>query len=135
MIVTADMERPRLLLSRALLLSVALLLLLFCASVRANAAVRRTVNGDPAPKLVYFPIDERFATRGMFLNLAAATPFDVVSPPPELICSLKQPADTDRLAQWLEQNLPNASVAVISIEMALYGGLVRSVRLSVPSLQ
>ena len=110
----------------ALRLTATLVLLLLCASVNAEAPVRRAVNAEP-PKLVYFPIDERFATRGMFLNLAAATPFNVVSPPPELICSLKQPADTDRLAHWLEQNLPNASVAVISIEMALYGGLVRSV--------
>jgi hypothetical protein len=37
----------------------------------------------PASSLsvAYLPLDERFATRGAFLNLAAATPFAVDTPP------------------------------------------------------
>ncbi len=76
--------------------------------------------------LVYLPLDERYATRGMFLNLVRATPFEVVTPSASLLCQWKRPADPARLLAWLEQSGANASIAIISVEMALYGGLINS---------
>jgi hypothetical protein len=44
-----------------------------------------------SPTILYLPIDERYATRGMFLNLASSTtPYRVLTPPESIICYWKR---------------------------------------------
>jgi hypothetical protein len=44
--------------------------------------------------ILYLPIDERYATRGMFLNLvSSATPYRVLTPPESMICFWKRAGD------------------------------------------
>ena len=42
-----------------------------------------------ASKIVNVPLDERFATRVAFLNLARITPYDIAGLPDELLPRLK----------------------------------------------
>ena len=89
----------------------------------AAAAVPRTV--------LYVPLDERFATRGLFLNLARLLPaseYKVVTPDADLLPSRKRFADPDKILDWLEAQQDGASnaAAVVSAEMVLYGGLIAS---------
>ena len=92
-------------------------------------------------KIIYFSIDERFATRGMFINLAQLVNdkslFDVLTPPQEYICHYKVQANLTLLDLWLqnETKLCNQTkcLFVMSSEMFLFGGLINS-RISNDSL-
>jgi hypothetical protein len=74
--------------------------------------------------LLFVPLDERFTTRVAFENLAQLTPYRVSSLPDALLPSLKRYADPQAVADWVSQSLDQD--AVVSLEMALYGGLIAS---------
>jgi hypothetical protein len=88
--------------------------------------------GSGGATVVYIPLDERFTTRQLFLNLAHLTDFDVQTPPLHCICRKKAPANLTALDQWLEDTIfPKGNsrapvAAVISAELYLYGGLIQS---------
>ena len=77
-------------------------------------------------RIIYLPIDERCNTRHMFLNLARLTPYEVLTPPPEMISNYKTPADLAALDNWIADHIKNAQASLISLEMYIYGGLVPS---------
>lgn len=81
--------------------------------------------GDPLTVL-YLPLDERFTTRDAFLNLAQTTPYRVLTPPPSLLPARKTSPDLDQLHAWVDDNIARADVAVVSLELYLYGGLIAS---------
>ena len=79
-----------------------------------------------ALRVAYLPLDERFTTRGAFLNLAAVTPFDVDTPPASAISLQRAPADLAALDAWAAAAFASADAAVVSLELFLYGGLIGS---------
>lgn len=85
------------------------------AAVRAHATT-----------LLYIPLDERFTTRFAFLNLAQTTPFTILTPPMDLLSSMKQPAPLPLLDAWMEANVPLADAMIVSLELYAYGGLINS---------
>ena len=67
------------------LLAVAIAFLAASTSAAAVAVASETTS------ILYLPIDERYATRGMFLNLASSTtPYQVLTPPEAIICFWKK---------------------------------------------
>lgn len=78
--------------------------------------------------LLFLPIDDRFTTRDAFLHMAPlATEFTtVLTPPPVLLSHAATPAPLNNLTTWVVANMPLADVAVVSMEMYVYGGLVAS---------
>ena len=100
-----------------------------------------TVNSTPQTTILFIPLDERFTTRSIVLNLARLIQDDVtlLTPPIELISHWKQPADPTKLFQWLHDQITNSCSSsiscslLISTEQLLYGGLINS-RLSNTSL-
>jgi hypothetical protein len=105
---------------RVLGLSTALLLAVILSF--ANAA------RDCAPheSVLFLPLDERFTTRDAFLNLAATTPFCIRTPPTDLLPLWKYDCDIQQLHDWVDENIGYVNTAIISSEMYLYGGLIRS---------
>jgi hypothetical protein len=79
-----------------------------------------------ALEVFYIPLDERFTTRNAFLNLAAVTPFNVTTPPMDVISSMKLPAPLPLLDAFVASNLPAADTAVVSLELYVYAGLINS---------
>ncbi|KAH3767954.1 DUF4127 family protein [Pelomyxa schiedti] len=76
--------------------------------------------------ILYLPLDERYTTRNAFLNLAGLVPWEILTPPLELLPSLKVPPPMEDLHAWVDQNMPYATAAIISSEMFIYGGLIQS---------
>ena len=77
--------------------------------------------------LMYIPLDERYATRGMFLNMVRMTEKKpVLSPSAEMLPSRKKSASPEQILNWMETNQDNISTAIVSLEMVLYGGLIAS---------
>ena len=87
--------------------------------------------------VIYFPLDERFATRGIFLNLANITSSDheIFTPPLDIVCSYRQSADLPALYAWFEKTLDDqcrtlkshySCIIILSSELFLYGGLISS---------
>lgn len=74
----------------------------------------------------YVPLDERFTTRNAFLNLAKVTPFNITTPPLDIISSQKIPAPLPLFDNFVQQYLPAADVSIISLELYIYGGLINS---------
>eukprot|EP00939_MAST-03C_sp_MAST-3C-sp1_P003853 g3853.t1 len=81
-------------------------------------------------KVGYLPLDERFATRGMFLNLARVTEesggWTIETPDLSLISSRHRPANLTAIDEWIDRVSERADALVISTEMYLYGGLIAS---------
>lgn len=76
--------------------------------------------------ILYIPLDERFATRDAFINLAKLTPYKVITPPKELLPYMKNPVDIDKLHSWIDNQIMKSNFLVLSAEMFLYGGLITS---------
>ncbi len=70
------------------LLAVAIAFAFLFASASSDPVLRPAFN---SPTILYLPIDERYATRGMFLNLVSSTtPYRVLTPPESSICFWKR---------------------------------------------
>ena len=78
-------------------------------------------------KLLYIPLDER-PCNVLYPQMIAELQGDVnlVVPPLELLGNKKQAAAIDRLWDWLTDNILNCQMALLSIEMLVYGGLLPS---------
>ncbi|CAF0852241.1 unnamed protein product [Rotaria sordida] len=99
------------------------------------------VNSTPQTTILFIPLDERFTTRSIVLNLARLIQDDFIllTPPIELISHWKQPANTSILFQWIHDQIINSCTMstscslLISTEQLIYGGLINS-RISNTSL-
>lgn len=91
--------------------------------------------------ILFIPLDERFTTRSIVINLARLTENDflLLTPSLDLISHWKQPANPDLLFQWLHDQIINSCLnstscsLLISTEQLIYGGLINS-RISNTSL-
>mmetsp|Transcript_26345 Transcript_26345/g.44472 ORF Transcript_26345/g.44472 Transcript_26345/m.44472 type:complete len:554 (-) Transcript_26345:389-2050(-) len=98
-------------------------LLLALCSVTSLLAVQ---SNTCSKTVLFLPLDERYTTRQAFLNLAELTDFCILSPDMDILPSLKQPGDLDKIHSWVDANIPHADAMIISAEMYLYGGLIAS---------
>lgn len=80
------------------------------------------------------PLDNRPCTSRFPLEIAAIAGFEVIVPPVSLLGDVKNPADLAGLETWLEAQLAQVPLVVISLDTWLYGGLVFS-RKSTASVQ
>ncbi|UJR28137.1 hypothetical protein I4U23_009392 [Adineta vaga] len=84
--------------------------------------------------ILFIPLDERFTTRSIVLNLARLiqNDFTLITPSLEMISHWKQPADTNQLFQWLHEQISTSCIIssscslLISTEQLVYGGLINS---------
>lgn len=84
--------------------------------------------------ILFIPLDERFTTRSIVLNLARLIndDFTLSTPQLELISHWKEPANPTLLFQWLHSEIQSAcSISttcslLLSTEQLLYGGLINS---------
>ncbi|MGB7415406.1 MAG: DUF4127 family protein [Thermosynechococcaceae cyanobacterium] len=78
-------------------------------------------------KLLYIPLDERPCNFYYPQMIATLQPnVQLVVPPREYLGQKKQPANIDRLWDWVLENVAHCQVALLSIEMLVYGGLLPS---------
>lgn len=78
-------------------------------------------------KILYLPLDERPCN--YFYPQAIAQLRDEIEllvPPQSLLGKKKQPADVVRVWQWVKEQVPACHIALLSIEMLVYGGLLPS---------
>src|SRR3990167_9131505 len=78
------------------------------------------------------PLDNRPCTSRFPLEIAAIAGFDVVVPPLDLLGDVKKPAALAGLETWLESQLGQVPLLVISLDTWLYGGLVFSRKSNAP---
>jgi hypothetical protein len=91
--------------------------------------------------ILFIPLDERFTTRSIVINLSRLiqNDFILLTPPTELISHWKQPSNPNLLFQWLHDQITSSCLTstscslLISTEQLIYGGLINS-RLSNTSL-
>lgn len=78
-------------------------------------------------KIMYIPLDER-PCNYQYPSMIAGLKDDIelIIPPLDLLGKKKEEADTDRLWNWMKDNIVNCNALVLSIEMFVYGGLVPS---------
>jgi hypothetical protein len=77
-------------------------------------------------KIIYIPLDERpcnFIYPEMILGISD---IEIIKPPFEILGYKKRPADIDKLAKWMKENIRSVSYLIMSIDMFLFGGLVPS---------
>lgn len=76
--------------------------------------------------LLLLPLDDRPVNWQFPPLLAQIAGETLLTPPPELLGHFLRAGKTDLLADWLLQMAPQASAAIISLDMLAYGGLVAS---------
>ena len=113
-----------LILALSLVIGFLLLSSAFASSASSDANTRRTI--------IFIPLDERYATRGLWLNLVrlANNQYDVKTPSLDLISHRKQPANFKKLQQWVDDTISSSNTSttsfIFSFEQLIYGGLIAS---------
>ena len=77
-------------------------------------------------KIVFLPVDERFCTRDYFLMIGKAFNIEIKTPPRELLGCKKVPANIQAIHEWLQANIREDDIAILSLDMFLHGGLIQS---------
>lgn len=77
--------------------------------------------------ILYLPLDERPCNLHYPQMIARLQPqLHLITPPPNLLGQKKQPAQTDAIATWLVEQCAQVKIAIVSVEMLVYGGLLPS---------
>ena len=105
---------------------------LLLASFGCSTAIRALLPSSNT--ILFIPLDERFTTRAIVINLArlVQNDFTLVTPPMELISYWKRPADPNALFNWLHDHIASSCSSsascslLLSTEQLLYGGLINS---------
>lgn len=79
-----------------------------------------------AERILFVPLDDRPVCLAYPTAAFQAAGVEVVTPPTALLASHGRNGNPDGLLEWLEQEAPNASSAVVASDSVLYGGLVPS---------
>jgi len=79
-------------------------------------------------KIVYVPLDDRPCNLKLPQKLAAIAGAELLVPPKEFLGHFNCAGDCEKVIEWLKEVVPRASLAVISVEMIAFGGLVASRR-------
>ena len=74
--------------------------------------------------MLLVPPDTRPPTLDFPVGLARAAGVEVATPPPEALNYLNRPGDFAALKDWLEEQVPNADVLILSLETLCLGGMV-----------
>lgn len=77
-------------------------------------------------KILYVPIDDRPVNLYQVVQVAEKLGYELLTPPTELLGRNTHKGEPDKLWAWLNENAPQADLAVISTDAMLYGSLVDS---------
>lgn len=102
--------------------------------VFAFIIILSNVESKSSNTILFIPLDERFTTRSIVINLARLiqTDFTLLTPPTELISHWKQPSNTSLLFAWINNQITSSCSMstscslLLSTEQLLYGGLINS---------
>lgn len=78
-------------------------------------------------KVVYIPLDERPCNKEYPKNIASCNKeIEIITPSNELFGYKKKPCNIEGMWKFLEEQVKNSDIAIISIDMLIYGGLLPS---------
>ncbi|MFC4557857.1 DUF4127 family protein [Virgibacillus kekensis] len=77
-------------------------------------------------QIAIIPVDARPVTYDLPRDLAKLGGWEAVLPPKDILGFLKEPAELDKLDQWIDKVAPSVDGMIVSMDMVLYGGLVPS---------
>ncbi|MFC1559616.1 DUF4127 family protein [Candidatus Margulisiibacteriota bacterium] len=72
------------------------------------------------------PLDSRPCNTKYPDYISKIAGIDLLLPPKELLGDIKHPGNHERLVRWLENVVPEVDILILSIDMLVFGGLVRS---------
>lgn len=73
------------------------LLLIFTITTFVICANKKSNKSD---LIIFLPLDERFTTRDIFLNIAQIGDMEIMTPPKNILCKLRQPTDIQAMDDW-----------------------------------
>ncbi|WP_020575469.1 DUF4127 family protein [Actinopolymorpha alba] len=77
-------------------------------------------------RIALLPLDERPVNATLPAQVAAIAGAELLTPPAELLPSMRVPGRADELAEWLDDVSGAADALVVSLDMLGYGGLIGS---------
>jgi hypothetical protein len=77
-------------------------------------------------KILFLPLDNRPCTMSFAAQMAPIIGAEMIVPPQELLGEYLLPGNPRKLIPWLREHEKEADAAIISLDMALYGGLIAS---------
>ncbi len=82
--------------------------------------------GNAAEKILFIPLDNRPVSLEYTADSFRKAGVEVCTPPISLLASDQKSGDPEGLLQWLDQEAPGSSGAVVASDSVIYGGLVNS---------
>ena len=76
-------------------------------------------------KIVMLPLDERPCNFD-YPAMMPKTDYEVVLPPADIMGDKKKAGDTEKISEWLLDNVKDADALVLSLDTMIYGGIVPS---------
>ena len=77
-------------------------------------------------KILYVPIDDRPVNLSQVVQVAEKLGYKLLTPPEGIIGTKGFNGDPDKMWAWVEENAPQADMAVLSTDALIYGSLVGS---------
>ena len=77
-------------------------------------------------KILYVPIDDRPCNLNQVVQVAEKLGYELLTPPEGIIGTKGFNGDAEKMWAWVEENAPQADIAVLSTDSLIYGSLVGS---------
>lgn len=85
-----------------------------------------------AETILYVPQDDRPVSLDYTVDTVQDAGYTVITPPRELISGSNFHGEADKIWQWVDNNIKNADIMVLSTDTLIYGGLVDSRKHNIP---
>jgi len=77
-------------------------------------------------RVIYVPLDERHCNLVLPTQIGAPAGLEILTPDEDIIGQYKMRGNAEVVWSWLMEHAPRCKYAVLSLDMLVYGGLIRS---------
>lgn len=123
---------------KILIFTTSLLLLIVYYTLNLSLPTTQEIKLPPLTSnesILLVPLDSRPVCSTMVQKLAHLAGIEVVLPPKPLLDDYQNPADTEKLQKWVQDNVKNYHQSIISADILLHGSLLNSRQSTVTKIE
>ena len=94
--------------------------------IQDKPAISVELQQNYTSKLILVPLDTRPPCQKMVIEAGKMAGVEIIVPPSEIMDYYTKKGDTQKIQQWLIENIDKTDGAIISIDQLLHGGLLAS---------
>lgn len=108
------------------ILAISLMIIYYLNFIQEKPAVSVELQQNYTSKLILVPLDTRPPCQKMVIEAGKMAGVEIIVPPSEIMDYYTKKGDTQKIQQWLIENIDKTDGTIISIDQLLHGGLLAS---------